>query len=104
MLGFVSGQVIWEGTLKIKDAAVYRQIISHLDKFQHGSDRSSGSLGPVDLSYLQPTKLTDGLAGGTITTRARMVGWVFTSDVQRLSGSSSFQYIVGLTVIFNRLG
>lgn len=100
-LGFDSAQVIWHGTLKMKNATVRRAMINHMNKFRHGSDRTTGSLGAVDLSFIQPTTLIDAF-GTAITTRARMSTWKL-GDTESLF-NSSFGFITSLTVAFKLMG
>ena len=100
-LGSAPGDVTWNGTLKVNNAATLNAIRSDLDRYKHGSARVAGVLGAPNMSYVRATRLTDSFSQ-ILSENARIVDWSFTDRIRRLH-ASAFLYITKLRIRFELL-
>lgn len=103
VLGFQHALVGWEGDLRVVNAAQFVEVQNELNKYLHGSTRTSGTLNAPDVNRLKPTRLTDTL-GNTLSQNARMIDWRWTTRILRMSnGTSGMLYLRGLRIDFKLL-
>lgn len=103
VLGYELGEVIWNGTLKVKTDAILQGIVSKLNEAKHGSVRISGSLAAPNPAAMQPTILKNSF-GSTLSNSAVIRNWSFDGPVKTLSGGAPYTLLVGLRVVFKLLG
>ena len=93
-----TGQTVtWEGNLKLKDGVVFEALRKELDAYRHGG------IDEPDPNNIKSTTLKD-RDDQTLSTRAVLTDWEFTTDVRTITGDANYTRIVGLRVTFECLG
>jgi len=102
-LGYAGTRVVWEGSLRVSSDTVLGAIQEQLNKYLHGSGRSSGVLGGPDPAQMRPTKLTNNF-GRVLSERAVVEEWSM-NGVGTLFNASPYTLIVEkLRIVFKLLG
>ena len=102
-LGYAGTRVVWEGSLKVSSDTVLGAIAGQLNKYRHGSGRTSGVLDGPDPTQMRPTKLTNSF-GRVLSERAVVDDWSM-SGVATLFNAAPFTLIVErLRIVFKLLG
>jgi len=102
-LGFTSGRVVWQGSLKTSTEDVRAAIVGELNRYKHGSSRTNGVLDPPDPRQMRATRLTN--AFGTILSEQAVLEDFSMGEVFTLHNSAPYTLIhPKVRIVFKRLG
>ena len=102
-LGFSGSRVAWEGILKVDAEATRAAIVSQLNRYKHGSSRTSGVLDPPDPRQMRATKLTN--AFGTVLSEKAVLEDFSMGELFTLHGGGAYTLIhPKVRIVFKKLG